>query len=127
MSKDKHRAQARADELMMRAWHEKGIVIQHLGGIARSTPALQLLVSRGLMTIPLNRGTPAKWSRDFGRFFPLGCGIHGHAPRLRATLTEAGVKRAEALAASTAPRYSVASLVYGKNGEILFDRFSERN
>ena len=99
MSKDKHKARSRQDDLLLRAYREEGLTVHHLGGMSRKTPELQALIRKGLAVIPLNRGTPPKWSREFDRFFPLnGLGIHGHAPRLRATLTPRGIQRAKALA-----------------------------
>lgn len=94
MSANKNRFEQRRLRLLKRAEQQGGvIIINHLGGISRHNPELVRLVRDGYMHIPLNRGTPPKWSKDFQRFFPMGgLGIHGHAPRLCASMTEAGRK-----------------------------------
>lgn len=120
MSKDKRRAESRQNALLLRALAQNGLTIHHLGGMARNDPDLQALLRRGLMMIPLNRGTPPKWSREFDRFFGGPLGIHGHAPRLGAYLTPAGREMAERLKAAQVTRFSVASLIYGKDGRVLY-------
>ncbi len=92
MSASKNRSERRRIALLQRVERNRGVItINHLGGISRHNPELVRLVRDGYMEIPLNRGTPTKWSKEFPKFFPLyRFGIHGYAPRLRASITVSG-------------------------------------